>query len=87
MYIEALASCLQENNTQHIDFISRLFFKGGVIQLKSTDVEFISYDFLLTLKNHELKYKIIYKVIDNIDLMNKVIEETIVIKDEKLFKN
>lgn len=44
--IQALATCLEENNTQHIDFISRLFFKGGEIQLKSTDVEFAAYDYL-----------------------------------------
>lgn len=44
--IQALESCLKENNTQHIDYVSRLFFKGGVIQLKSTDVEFKAYDFL-----------------------------------------
>ena len=47
--IEALETCLQENNTQHIDFISRLFFKGGELQLKSTDVEFLAYKHLLTL--------------------------------------
>jgi len=45
--IQALESCLKENNTQHIDFIARLFFKGGEIQLKSTDVEFEAYDYLL----------------------------------------
>lgn len=47
--IKALATCLKENNTQHIDYISRLFFKGGEIQLKSTDVEFIAYEHLLSL--------------------------------------
>jgi len=46
--IQALESCLKENNTQHIDFIARLFFKGGELQLKSTDVEFEAYDYLLT---------------------------------------
>jgi nitroreductase len=45
--IQAIESCLIEGNTQHIDFISRMFFKGKVIQLKSTDVEFIAYDFML----------------------------------------
>jgi hypothetical protein len=45
--IQALESCLKENNTQHIDFIANLFFKGGVIQLKSIDVELLAYDFLL----------------------------------------
>ena len=44
--IQALESCLKENNTQHIDFIVRLFFKGTEIQLKSTDVELLAYDFL-----------------------------------------
>ena len=47
--ISALESCLKENNTQHIDYVSRLFFKGGEIQLKSTEVEFLAYDYLLTL--------------------------------------
>lgn len=47
--IQALESCLNENNTQHIDVISRLFFKGGELQLKSTDVEFDAYNYLLTL--------------------------------------
>lgn len=47
--IQALESCLRENNKQHIDYVSRLFFKGGVIQLKSTDVEFIAYGHLLSL--------------------------------------
>jgi len=46
--LQALESCLKENNTQHIDFISNLFFKGGVIQLKSIDVELLAYDFLLS---------------------------------------
>jgi nitroreductase len=45
--LQALESCLKENNTQHIDFIANLFFKGGVIQLKSIDVELLAYDFLL----------------------------------------
>lgn len=45
--IQALESCLKENNTQHIDFISRMFFKGRELQLKSTDVEFEAYDYLL----------------------------------------
>jgi nitroreductase len=45
--IQALESCLKENNTQHIDFIARLFFKGGELQLKSTDVEFEAYDYLI----------------------------------------
>jgi nitroreductase len=47
--IQALESCLLENNFQHIDFISRLFFKGGKLQLKSTDVEFEAYVYLLEL--------------------------------------
>ncbi len=46
--LQALISCLEENNTQHIDYISRMFFKGGELQLISTDVEFKAYDFLLT---------------------------------------
>jgi nitroreductase len=46
--VQALESCLKENNTQHIDFIANLFFKGGSLQLKSTDVELLAYDFLLT---------------------------------------
>ena len=61
--------------------------KNNLIRIYKILDNSFKYDFLLTLKNHELKYKIIYKVIDNIDLMNKVIEETIFIKDEKLFKN
>lgn len=44
--IQALESCLKENNTQHIDFIARLFFKGTEIQLKSIDVELLAYEFL-----------------------------------------
>ena len=47
--IEAMHTCLKEGNNQHIDYISRLFFKGGELQLKSTDVEFFAYDYLLTL--------------------------------------
>lgn len=47
--IEAMISCLKDNNTQHIDYISRLFFKGGELQLKSTEVEFLAYDFLLSI--------------------------------------
>lgn len=47
--IDALYTCLREGNVQHIDYISRLFFKGGELQLKSTDVEFFAYDHLLTL--------------------------------------
>lgn len=47
--IQALESCLRDNNTQHIDYISRMFFKGNVIQLKSTDVEFLAYAYLLSL--------------------------------------
>ena len=47
--ITAVESCLKEGNTQHIDYVSRLFFKGGEIQLKSTDVEFFAYDHLLSL--------------------------------------
>lgn len=46
--LQAIESCLNEGNTQHIDFISRMFFKGKVIQLKSTDVEFLAYEFMLT---------------------------------------
>lgn len=49
--IQALETCLKENNTQHIDYVSRLFFKGGVIQLKSTDVELQAYDYMLDLVN------------------------------------
>jgi nitroreductase len=45
--IQSLESCLKENNTQHVDFISRMFFSGGQLQLKSTDVEFEAYEFLL----------------------------------------
>jgi hypothetical protein len=47
--IKAFATCLKENNKQHIDYVSRLFFKDGELQLKSTDVEFIAYDYLLSL--------------------------------------
>jgi len=47
--IQALESCLRENNKQHVEYIARLFFKGGELQLKSTEVEFIAYDYLLTL--------------------------------------
>ena len=47
--IQALESCLKEDNKQHIEYIARLFFKGGELQLKSTDVEFIAYDYLLSL--------------------------------------
>lgn len=46
--LQAFESCLKENNTQHIDYIARMFFKGGELQLKSTDVEFEAYDFLLS---------------------------------------
>ena len=49
--IEAMHTCLKEGNVQHINYISRLFFKGGELQLKSTDVEFFAYDYLLTLIN------------------------------------
>lgn len=47
--IQALESCLKENNKQHIEYIARLFFKGGELQLKSTEVEFIAYNYLLSL--------------------------------------
>jgi hypothetical protein len=46
--LQAIESCLNEGNTQHVDFIGRMFFKGKVIQLKSTDVEFLAYEFMLT---------------------------------------
>lgn len=52
--LQALASCLKENNTQHIDFIANLFFKDGVIQLKSIDVELLTYNFLFTEIKHIL---------------------------------
>lgn len=45
--ISAIESCLNHGNTQHIDYVSRLFFKDGVLQLKTVDVEFIAYDELL----------------------------------------
>lgn len=61
--------------------------KNNLIRIYKILDNGFEYEFLLTLKNHELKYKIIYKVIDNIDLMNKIIKETIIIKNEKLFKN
>ena len=47
--IQALETCLKENNKQHIEYVARLFFKGGDLQLKSTEVEFIAYDYLLSL--------------------------------------
>ena len=53
--ISALESCLKENNNQHIDYISRLFFKGGELQLKSTEVEFQAYKYLLELIEPVLK--------------------------------
>ena len=40
---------------------------------------------LLNLKNHELRYAIIRKSIDDIDLMNIVIQESIRIKAEKMW--
>jgi nitroreductase len=43
----AIASCLKQNNTTAIDHVSRIFFKNGVIQLKSTSVELEAYDVLL----------------------------------------
>ena len=45
--ISAIESCLKHGNAQHIDYVSRLFFKDGVLQLKTVDVEFIAYDELL----------------------------------------
>lgn len=45
--IQALASCLKEKNSQHIDYIGNLFFKDEILQLKSIDVELEAYDFLL----------------------------------------
>ena len=40
---------------------------------------------LLLLKNHELKYNIIFIVISDLELMNLVINESIKIKDENLW--
>lgn len=42
---------------------------------------------LKELKNHELKYCIYIRVIDNLDSMKKVINESIKIKDKKLWLN
>ena len=44
-----------------------------------------SNDFLKTRKNHELKYQIYLKVINSVYLMKLVINESIKIKDEKLW--
>ena len=59
--------------------------KNNLIRVYNVLDNSFSYEFLLTKKNHELKYKIILKVIDNIDLMKKVIKESIRIKQEKEF--
>lgn len=45
--IDALVQSLKENNETHIEILSSLFFKNGLIELKSTHVEFIAYDVLL----------------------------------------
>jgi nitroreductase len=45
--ITAIETCLKSGNTQHIDYVSKLFFKGGILQLKTTDVEMLAYDFLI----------------------------------------
>jgi len=40
-------------------------------------------EYLLWLKNHELKYAIISKVIDDLESMQKVIKESVKISNEK----
>lgn len=47
LIISALELCLRENNTQAIDYVASKFFKWGVLQIKSTNVEFETYDILL----------------------------------------
>ena len=74
--ITAVETCLKEGNTQHIDYVSRLFFKGGEIQLKSTEVEFFAYDYLVGLLKelfvdvednaHEFCKDLIQKLKDNL---------------------
>lgn len=45
--IKSVAFCLEENSLYAIDHVSRMFYKGSNLQLKSTDVEFKAYDILL----------------------------------------
>ena len=45
--IQSLSYCLDEGNSLAIDHVARMFFKGGMLQLKSTDVELEAYDILL----------------------------------------
>ena len=47
LLINALETCLKHGNTQQIDYVSRRFFKDGVLQIKTVDVEFAAYDELL----------------------------------------
>ena len=54
--LNAIETCLRQNNNQHIDYISRMFFKGADLQLKSTEVEFHAYDKLLSLLNPLLSH-------------------------------
>jgi hypothetical protein len=45
--IKSLAYCLEDNNSFSIDHISTMFFTKGVFQLKTVNVEFKAYDYLL----------------------------------------
>jgi len=42
--IDSIETCLHEGNHQSIDYIGHMFFKGGELQIKSTEVEFLAYD-------------------------------------------
>ena len=47
--LQSLIHCVQDNNMDAIDLMARNFWHSGKLQLKSIDVEFQAYDFLLTL--------------------------------------
>jgi hypothetical protein len=54
--LQALSTCIQLDNTQAVDDVIRMFYKGGKLRLKSIDVELIAYD-KLKLKLFELLSK------------------------------
>ena len=45
--IDYIVICLKENNTQGIEYLARMFFKGNKLQLESTYVEFEAYELLV----------------------------------------
>jgi nitroreductase len=45
--VRSMSQCLYDNNSFFIEALSKMFFKGNTLQLKSTYVEFEAYNFLL----------------------------------------